>query len=297
MSDSWSPQEPEPERAALPRLEDLPTVPGGYESRAVAAAFDAFYRHAAELDATLRVLESVDAFQKQAGELRADIRALRASSWGPIAAARPGWSPAYSAREERLSGLGEAGPRVALETVFIVLVAVGAFVAGLETVWTVALVAASWVVVGVAEVIASSSKPRLAAPPAPARPAEPAAAPARSPLPEPEPEPEIVDAPSLVLEAQSDPWEQGPDVPEEPEAEEEPAPRRRFRRRRHTAEAPEQADAFPEHDDVRVVEVERAVEPEAVSVTWEGEQDGLPEFPSLTPHSSAPREHLRRGRR
>ena len=60
-------------REALPRLEDLPLADRGYDRDAVRAAFEAFYRHAAELDSTLRTLEAVEAFQRQAGELRADL--------------------------------------------------------------------------------------------------------------------------------------------------------------------------------------------------------------------------------
>ena len=79
-------------RERLPRLESLPIAEHGYERAAVEEAFEAFYRHAAQLDSTLRVLESVEAFSRQAGELRIDIRALRAASWGPLPASRPAWS-------------------------------------------------------------------------------------------------------------------------------------------------------------------------------------------------------------
>ncbi|MGH3104576.1 MAG: malto-oligosyltrehalose synthase, partial [Gaiellaceae bacterium] len=101
--DGWG--EGEAPRERLPRIEDLPSVERGYDRDAVEAAFDAFYRHAAQLDATLRVLESVDVFRQQAGELRSDIRALRAAAWGPLPAARPDWTaPGYARTSARLGG-------------------------------------------------------------------------------------------------------------------------------------------------------------------------------------------------
>src|SRR5919112_4038576 len=114
-------------RQRLPRLEDLPRGGDGYDQEAVADAFDAFYRHAAELDATLAVLESVDAFRREAGDLRADIRALRAAAWGPLPG-RQTWAAGYAVRAsaERRSGFLDVAPRIAVEAAFIMLVAVGA---------------------------------------------------------------------------------------------------------------------------------------------------------------------------
>src|SRR3712207_1837419 len=76
------------ERRGLPKVEDLRAVDGGYEKQSVEEAFDAFYRHAAQLDASLRVLESVEAFRRDSAALRDDLRALRAASWGPVPATR-----------------------------------------------------------------------------------------------------------------------------------------------------------------------------------------------------------------
>ena len=92
-------------RRGLPRVEDLKRVDGGYDRRSVEQAFDAFYRHAAQLDASLRVLESVEAFRRDSAALRDDLRALRSASWGPIPAARQPWSTSASAswRTERRS--------------------------------------------------------------------------------------------------------------------------------------------------------------------------------------------------
>jgi hypothetical protein len=158
----WIPSEREAPR--LPRLDDLPTAPEGYDPQAVREAFDAFYRHAAELDSTLRMLESVDAFQRHAADLRADIRALRAASWGPVPAPRADAWPAGGRRRSRAGAGGaisDAFPRVVAETAFILLVAVGAAVAGVSTPLVVALVGAAWLIVGAAEVIASAAGPRL----------------------------------------------------------------------------------------------------------------------------------------
>src|SRR6266511_3477306 len=41
-------------REPLPRVEDLPVAEQGYEQESVKAAFDSFYRHAAQIDAALR---------------------------------------------------------------------------------------------------------------------------------------------------------------------------------------------------------------------------------------------------
>src|SRR5207244_9549572 len=68
-------------REPLPRVEDLPVAEQGYEQESVKAAFDSFYRHAAQIDAALRTLEAVDSFHRQAAALRGDLRALRAAGW------------------------------------------------------------------------------------------------------------------------------------------------------------------------------------------------------------------------
>src|ERR671937_1169151 len=68
-------------REPLPRVEDLPVAEQGYEQESVKAAFDSFYRHAAQLDAALRTLEAVDSFHRQAAALRADLRTLRTAGW------------------------------------------------------------------------------------------------------------------------------------------------------------------------------------------------------------------------
>ncbi|MBA2475278.1 MAG: hypothetical protein H0V40_04910, partial [Actinobacteria bacterium] len=94
---SWTPDawEPDPaSRERLPQVEDLPLAEYGYDQDAVRRAFDAFYRHAAQLDSTLQVLESVEAFGRQARDLRGDIRALRSAAWGPLPEPRTSWAGA-----------------------------------------------------------------------------------------------------------------------------------------------------------------------------------------------------------
>src|SRR2546425_10617876 len=78
--EAWPTPQPHA-REALPRVEDLPMAEQGYEQESVKAAFDSFYRHAAQLDAALRTLEAVDSFHRQAAALRADLRTLRTAGW------------------------------------------------------------------------------------------------------------------------------------------------------------------------------------------------------------------------
>src|SRR6266436_2800221 len=75
-SDAWP--SPDAAPAPLPRIEDMPLVEQGYDQEAVRLAFDSFYRHAAQLDASLRALEAVEVFRRDADALRNDLRALRA---------------------------------------------------------------------------------------------------------------------------------------------------------------------------------------------------------------------------
>src|SRR5215211_4301523 len=193
----------------LPRLEDLPRRGDGYDAQAVSDAFDAFYRHAAELDATLAVLESVDAFRREAGDLRADIRALRAAAWGPLPG-RQTWAAGYAVRAsaEGKGGFLDVAPRIAVEAAFIMLVAVGAALADLSSTTVVLVVVAAWLVVGLAEVLASLGRPSYTAPamrPAPAR-DEAEAAPAATTV-QPAPEAEA-EAEAEAEEPAPDPWEQ-----------------------------------------------------------------------------------------
>src|SRR5712691_5155613 len=138
-----------PAREPLPRVEDLPVSEQGYEQESVKAAFDSFYRHAAQLDASLRTLEAVDSFHRQAASLRAELRVLRTAGW-----TQQNWptTPAYGygvrpARE----GISPAVWRIAGEAAFIIVVAVGLGVAKLAW-WVIVLVMAfAWLLVGLIE--------------------------------------------------------------------------------------------------------------------------------------------------
>jgi hypothetical protein len=126
-----------PSREPLPRVEDLPIAEQGYEPESVKAAFDSFYRHAAQLDAALRTLEAVDSFHRQAAGLRADLRALRNAGWTQQSWNQP---PAYGygMRAPR-EGVPPAVWRIGGEVLFLVAVAVALGVAQVS--WWVILVA------------------------------------------------------------------------------------------------------------------------------------------------------------
>jgi hypothetical protein len=139
----------------LPKLEDLPIAEQGYDRDAVREAFDSFYRHSAQLDATLRLLSSVEVFGRQARELRADIRSLRAASWGPAPSARHVWSVGHETwrADEPISGsLPDALPRLAVWAALIILVGVGAALADLSTALIIVLVLGAWLLVALLEV-------------------------------------------------------------------------------------------------------------------------------------------------
>src|SRR5919197_666185 len=178
--EAWpSPQTPA--REPLPRVEDLPIAEEGYEQESVKAAFDSFYRHAAQLDAALRTLEAVDSFHRHAASLRADLRALRAAGWTQQSWTTP---PAYS---YGVRGPGEGIPpavwRIGGEVLFLVAVAVALGVANLSW-WAIVLAMAGAFAVVVAIEWLSAREPLSFV-----RPAE--APPEPEPQPKPEPEPEL----------------------------------------------------------------------------------------------------------
>src|SRR5205823_10942069 len=111
-----------PAREPLPRVEDLPVAEQGYDQDSVKAAFDSFYRHAAQLDAALRTLEAVDSFHRQAAALRADLRTLRSAGWTQQPFAAPP-SYGYATRAER-DGISPAVWRVLGEVIFLIAVSV-----------------------------------------------------------------------------------------------------------------------------------------------------------------------------
>lgn len=125
-------------REPLPRVEDLPVSEEGYDQDSVKAAFDSFYRHAAQLDAALRTLEAVDSFHRQAAALRSDLRTLRSAGWTQQSWTQPPSSYGYGMRAPR-EGVPPAVWRVGGEVAFLVAVAVGLGVAKLS--WWAILVA------------------------------------------------------------------------------------------------------------------------------------------------------------
>jgi hypothetical protein len=129
-------------REPLPRVEDLPVADQGYEQESVKAAFDSFYRHAAQLDAALRTLEAVDSFHRQAAALRADLRTLRTAGWTQQPwGATPTYTYGSGARGTR-EGISPAVWRIAGEVAFLIAAAVGLGVAKLAW-WIIVLVMAS----------------------------------------------------------------------------------------------------------------------------------------------------------
>src|SRR5947199_10111916 len=102
-SDAWP--SPDAPAAPLPRIEELPLVDQGYDQEAVRLAFDSFYRHAAQLDASLRALEAVEVFRRDADALRNDLRALRAIGLGG-GTSEPAWATrTYEAARPEVPGV------------------------------------------------------------------------------------------------------------------------------------------------------------------------------------------------
>jgi len=151
-SDGWPASDAPP---PLPRIEDLPVAEQGYDQEAVRAAFDSFYRHAAQLDVSLRALEAVEVFRRDADALRNDLRALRALGAGG-AAAEPPWATAtYERASPSVPGVVL---RLAAEAALIVAVAVIAGVAQFRGAVIVALMAAAFLIVAVSEWLASRAR-------------------------------------------------------------------------------------------------------------------------------------------
>ncbi|HWX52149.1 MAG TPA: hypothetical protein VNY34_02575 [Solirubrobacteraceae bacterium] len=242
--DAWP--SPDALPGPLPRIEDLPIAEQGYDQEAVREAFDSFYRHAAQLDASLRALETVEVFRRDADALRNDLRALRALGIGGLQE-RPWTVDRYDVPRREIPA---AVFRLAAESVLIVSVAVIAGISHLRPAAIVALMATAFVIVAVSEWLAARARfvpPVTAFMPSAAE-GEPAPyieAPAperhRAPEPDEDTEPEALTIVGVLADqveaaAALDPWEHGPEangaVPD-PEAEPELAERGgRFRRRR-----------------------------------------------------------------
>jgi hypothetical protein len=155
----------------LPRVEDLPVAWEGYDRERVQAAFDEFYRHIAQLDTTLRALESVEVFRQQAGDLRAELRSMRSAGWSP-------YPRGYALTPERslFGSVPDAVPRIALEVIFLVVVAAVVAVAKFSSLEIVAVMAGAVVITFLVELIAARDRPSTT--PIPAAPSVRPAAPA-----------------------------------------------------------------------------------------------------------------------
>jgi hypothetical protein len=173
VGQDWpSPHHHEPH--PLPRVEDLPVAWEGYDRERVQAAFNEFYRHIAQLDTTLRALESVDVFRQQAGDLRAELRSMRSAGWSP-------YPRGYALTPERslFGSVPDAVPRIALEVVFLVVVAAVVAVAKFSSLEIVAVMAGAVVITFLVELVAARDRPSTTPIPAAeaVRPAAPAPAP------------------------------------------------------------------------------------------------------------------------
>jgi hypothetical protein len=151
-SDAWP--SPDAQPGPLPRIEDLPIAEQGYEQEAVRAAFESFYRHAAQLDASLRTLEAVEVFRRDADALRNDLRALRSIGLG--AASEPSWATRGYEPERR--EIPAAAVRLLFEAALIIAVAVVAGVAHLSNVRIVELMAGAFLIVAIAEWLAARAR-------------------------------------------------------------------------------------------------------------------------------------------
>lgn len=145
--------EPWSSRTPLPRVDELPVGEQGYERDSVQQAFDAFYRHIAQLDATLQTLEAVDAFQRQAGELRGELRTLRSAGW----TLQP-WR-SYGTREVPVRpGIPPALPRYLAELVLIIVLAVFVGVGHFAPWVVIVVMAGGALLVSIVEIVASRER-------------------------------------------------------------------------------------------------------------------------------------------
>jgi hypothetical protein len=154
--DAWP--SPDARRGPLPRIDDLPLAEQGYEQEAVRRAFDDFYRHVAQLDATLKTLEAVDAFQREAAELRSDLRSLQSLGFS---SAELSWEPQPYEIERESPHVSPAALRMAGEAALLIIVAVLLGIADVRPLVVVAVMAATVGVVWLCEWLAARSRTRV----------------------------------------------------------------------------------------------------------------------------------------
>ena len=141
----------------LPQTDDLPRAGEGYDAARVEEAFNAFADRVRELE-------------EIAGELRAELRSLRADRSAPAPArvddehwpAESGThpSPDWVAAVPPPLARGFTVPRLALEALFLLLVALFAGLANLSTEWIVLVMAAAWTLVVLSEWAAAAKRAR-----------------------------------------------------------------------------------------------------------------------------------------
>lgn len=141
----------------LPQTDDLPRSGEGYDAARVEEAFNAFADRVRELEAV-------------AGDLRAELGSLRAERSAPHPVrfddehwpAEPGANPSpdWVAAVPSPLSRGFTVPRLALEALFLLLVALFAGLADLSTEWIVVVMAAAWTLVVLSEWAAAAKRAR-----------------------------------------------------------------------------------------------------------------------------------------
>jgi hypothetical protein len=147
----------------LPRTDDLPRAEEGYDPLRVEEAFTSFADRVHELE-------------EVAAELRAELRSLRHERSAAFAAPDddPDWPAEHGVGDGRLAASPDwvagavppplqrpvAVPRLALEAVFLLLVALFAGLADLAPEWIVLLMAGAWMVVALVEWTAAARRAR-----------------------------------------------------------------------------------------------------------------------------------------
>jgi hypothetical protein len=220
----------------LPQTDDLPRAGEGYDAARVEEAFNAFADRVRELE-------------EVAGDLRAELRSLRAERSAPPPVrsddehwpAEPGAhpSPDWVAAVPPPLAHGFTVPRLAVEALFLLLVALFAGLADLSTEWIVLVMAAAWTLVVLSEWAAAAKRARWHLDEIPP-PLEPDAADTTGPWDMPIVQATVVESgldpesKTIVTKLPADPVAETPDAGETTQT---PKRRRGLRRRKQPAEA------------------------------------------------------------